>query len=327
MKRKQLLQGIGAFSGMLLLILDAKTALQGAQTGIDLCLRTVIPSLFPFFVLSTLLTYSFSGISSPILRPLGKICGIPEGAEPILLSGFLGGYPVGAQCIANAYRCGQLSRADAQRMLAFCNNVGPAFLFGMVASVFPHPSYAWLLWGIHIGSALLTAYVLPHSISEKMNGHIHSEIKLNQAIKLSLTAMANVCGWVILFRVIIGFLQRWILWIFPEETQSIIYGILELSNGCVSLPAISNVCLRFLVASGILAFGGLCVTMQTSSVTAGLSLRWYYLGKVLQTVFSLSLAFAVSHKNPYCFGIILLFSLLGRRRMQKKSSIHISVGV
>ena len=36
--------------GMLVLILDSKTALAGAREGIDLCIRTVIPSLFPFFL-------------------------------------------------------------------------------------------------------------------------------------------------------------------------------------------------------------------------------------------------------------------------------------
>ena len=38
--------------GMLALILDGRTAIEGARQGIGLCLRTVIPSLFPFFVLS-----------------------------------------------------------------------------------------------------------------------------------------------------------------------------------------------------------------------------------------------------------------------------------
>ena len=35
----------------LLLIFDAKTALVGASTGIEMCFRSIIPALFPFLVL------------------------------------------------------------------------------------------------------------------------------------------------------------------------------------------------------------------------------------------------------------------------------------
>ena len=68
---------------MLALILDGRTAIDGARQGIELCLRTVIPSLFPFFVLSILLTSSLLGSSLIVLRPLGRLFGMPEGAEPL----------------------------------------------------------------------------------------------------------------------------------------------------------------------------------------------------------------------------------------------------
>ena len=34
--------------GMIVLILDSKTALSGCREGVTLCLNVVIPSLFPF---------------------------------------------------------------------------------------------------------------------------------------------------------------------------------------------------------------------------------------------------------------------------------------
>lgn len=99
--------------------------------------------------------------------------------------------------------------------------------------------------------------------------------------------MATVCGWVVLFRVLLAFLKRWIFWILPAAVQVAVTGILELSNGCCELLAVTDVSARFCICSGILAFGGLCVTMQTVSVTAGLSLKPYFWGKLLQTLFSL----------------------------------------
>ena len=56
MKRRTAAALVFSSAGMLVLILDGKAALLGAQAGVELCLNTVIPSLFPFFVLSVLLT-------------------------------------------------------------------------------------------------------------------------------------------------------------------------------------------------------------------------------------------------------------------------------
>lgn len=326
MRRKQLLAGTGASIGMLILILDGKTALEGARMGIELCLKTVIPSLFPFFVLSILLTSSFAGISLTILRPLGRLCGIPKGAESILVSGFLGGYPVGAQCIAQAYRSGQLKKVDAERMLAFCNNAGPAFIFGMVASMFPAMWMAWALWGIHIVSAVLTAKIIPGNDGTADVAR-ETDMSLSNALNSAIRVMAAVCGWVVLFRVVIAFLNRWVLWLLPIDAQVAFTGLLELSNGCCELLHITDVSLRFLICSVILAFGGLCVTMQTISVTTGLPLRYYFVGKLLQTVFSVLLSAAVVYGGWQIACVIVPIFLLIPGKKQKKSSIRTAVGV
>ena len=47
LKRKHL-QAFVAGIGFLVLIFDSRLALEGARAGLDLCIRTVIPSLFPF---------------------------------------------------------------------------------------------------------------------------------------------------------------------------------------------------------------------------------------------------------------------------------------
>lgn len=326
MRKQQLWTGIGASVGMLILILDGKTALEGARLGIELCLRTVIPSLFPFFLLSIMLTSSFLGMNIPILRPVGRLCGIPKGTESILISAFLGGYPVGAQSVAAAYRSGQLEKAEAERMLAFCNNAGPAFLFGMAASMFPKKWMAWALWGIHILSAVLVARMLPgtgKTVQLKNSKHI----SLSSAMASAITVMAAVCGWVVLFRVVIAFLSRWVLWLLPTAAQVAITGLLELSNGCCELLSIQSIPMRFSVCSGILACGGLCVTMQTVSVTKGLSLRYYFLGKLLQTVFSLLLCSSIfGRMGTAVMGIVVVFLVISQKK-QKKSSIPKAVGI
>lgn len=326
MRKREIISGICAATGIMILILDGKTALSGAQEGIELCLKTVIPSLFPFFVLSIFLTGMLTGTSILMLMPLGKLFSLPPWASSLLIPAFLGGYPVGAQCVAQGFRSGNLSRDHAQRMLSFCSNAGPSFLFGMVGSMFPNRWYAWALWGIHICSACLVSMVFPcHNVPGAMRrGKTET---LSSSMGSAVSVMLQVCGWVILFRVCIAFLDRWLLWLLPDPVRVALIGLLELSNGCCELMAVENVPLRFVLCSGMLACGGLCVTMQTASVTAGLSLKYYAVGKGLQTLFSILFSVAIIFGYwwiiPCCFGTVFLFS----RKNRKNSSNPALVGV
>jgi hypothetical protein len=102
----------------------------------------------------------------------------------------------------------------------------------------------------------------------------------------ALKAMGAVCGWVIIFSVIIRFLKDWVLWVFPEEFQILLCGMLELTSGCLMLREMESTAVRFLLASVMLNFGGLCVLLQTVSVTSGLKIKNYFLGKMMQTGFA-----------------------------------------
>ncbi len=322
---KRLLTGGFSALAMMVLILDGKTALEGAAAGLELCIRVVIPSLFPFFLLSHLLTSSLAGSSLPAFRPLCRLFGTPAGSEAILLSGFLGGYPVGAQSICNAWKSGALSKSEAENLLCFCNNAGPAFLFGMVGSFFPESWMVWLLWLIHLVSAFLVSLGCYRS-STAVRQISANTASLPASMAASLRNIANVCGWVMVFRVLITFLDRWLLWLLPEGISVFVIGMLELSNGCSFLSRISSIQLRFVVCSVMLAFGGLCVIMQTSSVTPGLSKQGYLLGKGLQALYSLLLSCAVVWPDGRAICLALL-TLPVVEYLQKNSSIPKAVGV
>lgn len=326
MERRKYLYGIGAAAGMLVLILDGKTALAGARSGIELCLMTVIPALFPFIVLSILLSNSLLGASIPLLRPVGKILKMPAGTESLLLCAFLGGYPSGAVAVSEAFRAGSLSKDTAERLLSFCNNAGPAFLFGMTLSLFPDAKTAWVLWGIHILGAMTVGLVMPGTeaapVELKKKRGANSEI-----IKVSVTVMASVCAWVILFRILIAFLDRWLLWLLPAEFKVALIGFLELSNGCCCLALISDMRIRMILCSGMLAFGGLCVTMQTVSGVKGLGMKRYFIGKILQFLFSILLSAALVFDFWWILPIFVAAVFLFSGRSKNISGNSVPTGV
>jgi hypothetical protein len=72
-----------------------------------------------------------------------------------------------------------------------------------------------------------------------------------------------------------------------------LWGILELTNGCIHLGTLEDPELRFAVCAVLLSFGGLCVTMQTVSVTGKLGSGLYFPGKILQTCITAALVLPV----------------------------------
>jgi len=284
---------VSAFAAMLVIILDTKTALLGAREGLQLCLQTIIPSIFPFLLLSGMLNRSLLGQAFPLLRPLGSLCKIPKGGECLLLLGFIGGYPVGAQLTAQSYADRSLTLQTAKRMLGFCSNAGPAFLFGMLSPLFTNSLAPWVLWGVHIASAFIVGCILPGANEADCEIKKATPITLSEALPHAIRTMSAICGWVIIFRIILAFCSRWFLWLLPITAQVLFSGLLELSNGCMLLQDIPTEGTRFVFASIILAAGGLCVGMQTLSVTKATGIGYYFPGKALQTLLSFLLSIFV----------------------------------
>lgn len=290
MKNKKVyLSAVAAFIALAVLIFDTKTAVNGAKDGVTQCMNTIVPSLFPFFIVSGYFCHTFCKINLSFLQPLCRLCKIPHGAESLFIMGILGGYPVGAKEIATAYRDKKISKPDAERMLAFCNNAGPSFIFGILASYFHSVYPAVCILIIQFLSAVITGIILPGGNGESLPIH-HQSNNFSKILNNSIRSLTMVCSWVILFRIILSFLKKWVFWLFPDTVSIIITGMLELANGCVQLNQINNDGLRYTVSCGILSLGGMCVFMQTISVTKGLDMKMYFPGKLVQTLLSVIFA-------------------------------------
>ena len=317
---KKIRQLIPAAFGLIVLILDSRTAIEGAQAGLETCLKTVLPSLFPFLFLSSLLTSSLLSANLKHSRFICRLYRIPSGSEVILLTGLLGGYPVGAKCIAEAVANGQLSHDDGKRMLIFCNAAGPAFLFGITGSIFPQRWVPWCLWALHIFSGFCIARLLPSSPGSFISSQPKPNIRITQRLRQSVQLMSEISGWIILMRIVIAFADKWLFGYLPTPFQLLATGLLELSNGCIALSKITNTGFRFILCSVFLGFGGLCVALQTGSAANIISQRMYLPGKLIQALISFLSAYIVQYifwgaeekvKLPWLFlSLLIIFTCI-----------------
>ena len=284
---------------MAVLLWQNETASAAVRQGLMLCARSVIPSLFPFFVV---VSFAVGCGFFAVLRRLG----LPVGAA-VFLVGIVGGYPVGARTVGELYRGGGLARERAETLLTFCNNAGPSFIFSIAGvGVFGSQKIGLALYGIHILSALAAGGLLDGLCSVRnVSKTAGSDMKTARCdmkpasncmksagngtklpalfvscVGSAAAAMVNICAFVIFFLVVMALVrQAW------PGLPPLALGLLELTGGITSLEASPA---GFCMAAALLGWGGVSVHCQTAAVLedTGLSLRRYLLAKALQAVIS-----------------------------------------
>ena len=285
------------FCGVLLWFLWDAAAIRGAVTeALILCAGSVIPAMFPFLVISSLLiSLGFGEVLAPVFAGMmARLFRLPGTAGSALLLGFTGGYPIGAKTAADLYRSGQLTREETQRLLTFCNNANPAFFLSVLgAGVFHSVRVGLYLWLIHLLSALLTGWFLCRkkrcSIKfqrpPSRNGNPEPFAVLwVSAVGSALQGILSICAFVVTFYVLTRPLAS-----LPGIVGIAATGVLELFS---LIPRLSDDASSLILVSALSGWGGLSVLCQTASMLAGtdLSISSCIKGKALQGLLSALLA-------------------------------------
>lgn len=132
----QLLFTLLALYLILLLLRYPARSLDYAYTGLILWFRKMIPTLYPFMILSGImvrmnLTEGFARFAHPLFH---KIWGTSPNGSYVILMGMLCGFPMGARVIGELCQAGKLSEKEGAYLLSFCNNIGPIYFLSFVMS-------------------------------------------------------------------------------------------------------------------------------------------------------------------------------------------------
>ena len=125
---------LALLSVMTALVIFPQQSVKAGGDGVKLCLNVIIPSLFPFFVISSLvielgIAAKLGRFIEPIMSKLFRVNGACSAA---FVLGFIGGYPVGAITAITLFVNLQCSKLVGDWLLSFCNNSGAAFILGVV---------------------------------------------------------------------------------------------------------------------------------------------------------------------------------------------------
>ena len=262
------------------IFLNSNTLNQTITFSSNLFLKNIMPSLFPMFIISSIL------VEIDIPKVLGNIFKKPmnilfktkgEGAFIFFMS-MITGFPSSAKYINDLLNKKQINTKDAQKILMFSFFSNPLFIVNTVGIMF--------LKSQKIGIMLLISHILGNLIigiifknynqtknipNTKINNLKYLNTKINNtnlfkvlitSIKTSIETLINIFGIITFFLIIINILFK---------TKNIItiplIGILEMTSGLKYL-SLSNIDynIKVLLSMFLISFGGFSVHFQIMSI-------------------------------------------------------------
>lgn len=268
---------------------NAAAAAAGCRNALDVCARLLIPSLFPFFVLSGLLNrLGLPELLGRLISPAARrIYGISGAGASALVMGLLGGYPSGAAYIADLERGGSVTPDEAERLLGFCSNSGPAFIVGAIGlGVFGSARIGLMLYGVHVYSAFLTGLFFrqpqaaPGALAPKSDP-VSPAAALTMSVKQAVASMLNVCGFSVTFTVLLAVLDGSGLLsgicgmastrfgFSPVFLRAMLAGVFELGSAAAAMQGLRLCPASLALAAFLVGWGGLSVHFQTLGLLEG----------------------------------------------------------
>ena len=302
---------------IVLIIVYPQASMQGASEGIDAFLNTVLPTLLPFFIGTSILVGSGVVLSSArLLSPIASKCiGLPGASIFAWIMAAVSGYPLGAKLTSELYAKGYLDPIEAKRTIILSSVTGPSFLFGAVATGLLHrPQIGWILLTSHLLSSIVVGYLSwlfypnrAQHTSKKFPPYQNNGNLFSQAVTSSIASLASIGGCMIFFSSLSCVLKEsgiltllqipisYLLELFgfgASLAPGMVSGLFEMTSGCIAIAsAPATLVDQATLCCFIVTFGGLSIFFQCLPYfkASGLRPLSYLFFKVAQAIIALFL--------------------------------------
>lgn len=306
---KRNLAGIGIVVLFAVMLISPKAVFNGASEGLLLWFQIILPTLFPFILITNLLLYtdSIHYISNAVGPVLCRLFKVSENGSFAVIVGFLCGYPMGAKVTADLITSGYVTENEGRYLLSFCNNTSPVFILNFIVwktlerEELIVPSLLILL-----GTPMLLSFVFRRLYLKgqktftdlKKAGHSKNGWSfriMDTCIMDSFETITKVGGYIILFSVILALIQS-----MPWQIPFLQYLLpsLEVTNGIVLIgKSFVPLSVQYPAILALTAFGGFCAVAQTQCMIqkTTLSIVPYILEKLATAVVTSIIAFLYLH--------------------------------
>ena len=263
---------------------------EGIISGLSFSFMTLIPTLFPFFILSDLWTSCFTVKENGFFGRLFEwLFGVNGCAITAFLSGLVCGFPIGVKAASELYHANKISKDEFEHLCGFVNNPSVAFIIsGVGVGIFGNISLGIMLYI----SVVLSSIAVGILFRSRKTVHANSTHILRQSFDLvnsikaaGLTSIA-VASYIIFFSGIIGMCSSFV---HNEAILGLISSILEVGSATKLIGSAAGLSpfLRLIFSAFALGFSGLSVHLQALSFfPVNASKGKYFIMKLLQGMIS-----------------------------------------
>ena len=312
------------FIMIIIIISNPEKFSSGTISGLKLFFFNVLPGLFPFMLLTKLITelkviFKFC---QKLDKFSYKIFGTPGISIYTFFMSILSGYPIGAKIISDLYEKRQIDEFEAKKMSIFCTTSGPIFIIGTVGvTMFKNYKFGVILYFSHILSSFILGIIYNYLTKKKHNQSSTSvmikkpflidknENIISKCINETINSLFVVGAYITIFYLLgeiieslglFNILNNIILKPFKlfnlNQTHSsgFIYGLLEVTRGAKILSQ-SATPSSLILATGIISFSGLSIIMQSMAFLnkAKIKAHNFIISKCVHCVFSMILCYLI----------------------------------
>ncbi len=264
--------------------------------SLNIWITSIIPSLFPLFILSDILiNYNITNyIPKAIKKIFIKLFNVSDNIITIFFLSILSGFPSSARNIRMMYDKKIITDKEASHALIFTHFSNPLFILGTISVFF--------LKNNTLGIIILISHYIPNIIlgitTRKLNKPINNiyNIKYNNlnfskiminAIKNSIDTLLTILGTLSCFLVLSSIIINRIN--LDPYTGGILKGILEITMGLNSIANLNipNI-YKTIITSMLLSFGGLSIHMQVLSflIDTNISYKKFFIARIYHSILS-----------------------------------------
>lgn len=283
----------------IIMVIYSSLCMSAAKEGLSLWINIVFPSLFPFFIASSLLiscgaASAFGRIISPLMRFLFKSSGE---SGYIMATSMLSGYPMGPRLCSQMHSKGLIVTLQVEHFLSFVNTSGPSFIIGAVASgMLNNPSLGAYIAFSHFLGTILTGMLFSIRKEKALKSDYKNDdfnipplgTMLSEAVNSAMQTQLIIGGFIVLFSIIIKLLLnsnilQYIACVFSyfgickdtDILEAVFAGLFEITNSCAMLAKTSvsmNTVLPLI--SAVISFSGFSILMQSFSLVQNTGVKF-----------------------------------------------------
>ena len=279
------------------IFINPSLIIESGISSINIFKTKLFPSIFPFFVLASLLLEL--GIATKIsnkLNPIFKRLFHVEGNSSfIILVSIISGFPSGSKYVVESYKNKTIDKTTANYLLTFTHFANPLFILGTCGLILNSLSLAYKILIIQIISNLILGIILrPKEIisSKKINNYQNKSFlealpkTINDAIKLLLFMLGSITFFMFFSKLLTTSLSL------NSFFETIITGILDMTSGISLVTSIDTTnYIRGLLILTFITFGSFSVHLQVLNniKEEDLEYKYFFFGRIIETSIALLL--------------------------------------